>query len=288
MQSCRGNHIGRSVVELPTPSLILSQPVIERNIGRMHQAVRELEITFRPHVKTLKALYGLPVYSSVLPELHALTEHLDILLMVDNAQHINLIETYNRICENSRPWRIFIKVDVGSRRSGLPAKSAKLAQLVKQAEDSSAVEIYGFYCHAGHSYACKSAEAVSGVLEQEIESVKAAAQLVSSNQSLILSIGATPTAHVIKSSKFSLPQNMRLELHAGNFPANDLQQLATGCIEESDQSIRVQAEICSIYPERNEAVVNAGCKTSDGMWVGYLKSMVYWLQRRMPVWISLK
>lgn len=150
-----------------------------------------------------------------MPELHALTRHLDILLMIDNCQHLDLIEAYNRASEISRPWRIFIKIDVGSRRSGLPAKSAELARLVKQAESSSVVEIYGFYCHAGHSYACSSAEAASDVLEQEIEAVVAAAQLISSNQVLTLSIGATPTAHVIKSAKFGLSQNKRLELHAG-------------------------------------------------------------------------
>jgi D-serine ammonia-lyase len=43
-----------------------------------------------------------------------------------------------------------------------------------------------------------------------------------------------------------------------NFPANDLQQLATGSIQESDQAVRVLAEVCIIYPERNEAAVNAG------------------------------
>ncbi|GME23490.1 uncharacterized protein K452DRAFT_35730 [Neofusicoccum parvum] len=46
---------------------------------------------------------------------------------------------------------------------------------------------------------------------------------------------------------------VRLELHAGNFVANDLQQLGTGCVGAGDL-----AEVCSVYPERGEAVVNAG------------------------------
>lgn len=44
----------------------------------------------------------------------------------------------------------------------------------------------------------------------------------------------------------------------GNFPANDLQQLSTGLISESDLAVRVLAEVCSVYPERNEVLVNAG------------------------------
>jgi D-serine deaminase-like pyridoxal phosphate-dependent protein len=45
---------------------------------------------------------------------------------------------------------------------------------------------------------------------------------------------------------------------AGNFPTNDLQQVATGLVTESDQAVRICVEVCSVYPERNEALVNAG------------------------------
>lgn len=44
----------------------------------------------------------------------------------------------------------------------------------------------------------------------------------------------------------------------GNFPANDLQQVATGLVSEAQQAVRVVAEVCSVYPERNEALINAG------------------------------
>jgi len=46
--------------------------------------------------------------------------------------------------------------------------------------------------------------------------------------------------------------------YVGNYPANDLQQVSTGSIQESDQAIRVLAEVCSVYPDRNEAIINAG------------------------------
>jgi D-serine deaminase-like pyridoxal phosphate-dependent protein len=46
--------IGRPATDLPTPSLILSKPVLERNIQLLLQDVQQLGITFRPHVKTLK------------------------------------------------------------------------------------------------------------------------------------------------------------------------------------------------------------------------------------------
>jgi hypothetical protein len=46
--------IGRPATDLPTPALVLSKPVLERNIKQLLQDVKELGISFRPHVKTLK------------------------------------------------------------------------------------------------------------------------------------------------------------------------------------------------------------------------------------------
>jgi D-serine deaminase-like pyridoxal phosphate-dependent protein len=58
------SYIGRPVSELPTPSLILSKPVLERNTQILLDDVKRLGITFRPHVKTLKVrcFYQLEIY----------------------------------------------------------------------------------------------------------------------------------------------------------------------------------------------------------------------------------
>lgn len=39
---------------------------------------------------------------------------------------------------------------------------------------------------------------------------------------------------------------------------HDLQQLSTRLISESQLAARVTAEVCGVYPERNEVLVNAG------------------------------
>lgn len=46
--------INRPIQDLPTPSLVLSKPTLERNIQQLLQDVKDLGISFRPHVKTLK------------------------------------------------------------------------------------------------------------------------------------------------------------------------------------------------------------------------------------------
>ena len=179
--------------------------------------------------------------------------------MIDHADHISILEEFNARTGRTTPWPAFIKVDVGSHRAGIENSSSRLDELIRSADSAAAVSIYGFYCHAGHSYASKTTEDAVKILNEEINGVLSAAKkLIDPTTELVLSIGATPTAHVVSNLKASLPKNTQLELHAGNFPANDLQQVATGLISITDQAVRVVAEVCSVYPERNEALINAG------------------------------
>ena len=44
----------------------------------------------------------------------------------------------------------------------------------------------------------------------------------------------------------------------GTFIYNDLQQLSTGTIDYSNLAMSVIAEVCSVYHDRNEVLINAG------------------------------
>ncbi|CAG9944310.1 unnamed protein product [Clonostachys rosea f. rosea IK726] len=286
-------YIGRHISELPTPALVVSLPLIKRNIQALHNDVEKLGIGFRPHIKTLKSLeltrmmlaggkyrsivastlceihgalplvkegildeciYGLPVYPGIIPRLAELRASIRILLMVDCEQQITALEKAGF----DNPWDVFIKLDVGTHRAGVMYNSSSLNRLVERAEASSAVRIHGFYCHAGHSYGGRSRSQAEDALGLELSSALDAAKLLPDDRELIVSIGSTPTAHVVQSLKALAPTNVKLELHAGNFPCNDLQQVSTGLVSEIDQAVRLAAEVCSIYPDRNEALINAG------------------------------
>ncbi|KAL4744831.1 hypothetical protein BDW72DRAFT_187785 [Aspergillus terricola var. indicus] len=288
------SYIGKPVTDLPTPALVLSKSTLERNIKQLLQDVERLGIAFRPHVKTLKSLevtrmmlgngqhrrivastlpeiegaiplakegvldeclYSMPIYPTVLPRLLGISKSLKILLMIDNEQHIDVLEKFSG---STAPWPVFIKIDVGTRRAGIVNSSSALPNLVKRVEESSAVELYGFYCHAGHSYACRTEESAVAVLKDEVEGVVSASKHLRTGRKVVVSIGSTPTAHVVRELREVLPEGLELELHAGNYPCNDLQQVSTGLVPHTAQSVRVLAEVCSVYPERNEALINAG------------------------------
>ncbi|KAJ5952495.1 uncharacterized protein N7479_010908 [Penicillium vulpinum] len=294
------SYIGRPISELPTPALILSKPILEQNIQTLLEDVKQLGIEFRPHVKTLKCievtrmmlgngthrrivastlaeirgcldlvkegkldecLYGLPVSSTALPQLQALTNTLKIILMIDSEQQIDLLESYaSKSPSPVAPWPVFIKIDIGSQRAGIVTDSPSLPSLIQRIESSSAATVYGFYCHGGHSYACRTADSAAAVLHAEVEGVVDAAKVLLNGRSgrrVVVSVGSTPTAHVVRRLR-GLPEGMELELHAGNYPTNDLQQVSTSLVEPSQQAMRVLADVCSVYPTRNEALVNAG------------------------------
>ena len=199
-----------------------------------------------------ECIYGMPISENLLPRLRSLSEKIKIDLLVDNPQQLEFLE------RSDKRWGVFVKIDVGARRAGLTAGSSGLNELVQKLEACAQVDLVGFYCHANHSYACRDENDTKNMLQHEVESVLEAASLLAPTRKLQLSIGATPTAHVIKSLRASIPSNISLELHAGNFPTNDLQQVSTNTVTLSDQAVRIGADFISIYPERNEALINAG------------------------------
>ncbi|KAJ5198525.1 uncharacterized protein N7498_007642 [Penicillium cinerascens] len=295
------SYIGRPITELPTPSLVLSKPVLERNTKLLLEDVKKLGITFRPHVKTLKCtevtrmmlgdglhrkivvstlceirgalelvnegildecLYGLPIFPGALPHLHNLSQSVKVQLMIDNEQQVDILENYfEKMSPKAAPWSVFVKIDVGSHRAGLMTESPSLPKLIQRIESSPAATIHGFYCHAGHSYASRTEDAAAAVLEAEVEGVgKAAKFLINEkpDRQIVISVGSTPTAHVVRRLQATLPEVMELELHAGCYPSNDLQQVATSLVTPEQQAIRILADVCSVYPGRNEALINAG------------------------------
>ncbi|KAM0286236.1 hypothetical protein ACHAQH_000963 [Verticillium albo-atrum] len=285
--------IGQPVEKLPTPALIISKSIVERNIAQLNRDVDDVGVAFRPHVKTLKcleitrmmlrngknrkiiastipeiegalslvkeglldeAIYGLPIAPSKLSRLAALRAEIRIVLLLDHDDQVTHLESFAA----SPPWDVLIKIDVGTRRAGIPTSSPRLPALVTRVESSSAVNLLGFYAHATHSYSGRTQDAAESFLIDEVEGVLAGARLLPADRPLLLSVGSTPTAHVVRSLRAAAPANVTIELHAGNFPCNDLQQVATGLVSPDRQALRLVAEVCSVYPERNEVLINAG------------------------------
>ncbi|KIO27232.1 hypothetical protein M407DRAFT_14925 [Tulasnella calospora MUT 4182] len=230
-------------------------------------------------------LYGLPVPVTKIPELSALKNELDdhggsLRLLVDHPEQVSKLQAYAQ----ASPWSVFVKVDPGYKRAGVVPGSTHFLELLQSIHDAaSAIELYGFYCHAGNSYGSKSLNDASSFLSDEIKTVSEAARIAASSRfsrggttdrkPFVLSVGSTPTAHVPSNAsesatalaelRSSLGNNNVLELHAGNYIFHDLQQLATSLISPPSIAFRVLATVVSVYPGRgmdgaDEALIDVG------------------------------
>lgn len=218
-------------------------------------------------------LYGLPVSKLMLPEFARFQSLVpSFKLMVDNISQVNALKEY--AAENGCKWTVYVKIDMGTHRAGLEENTEKLHSLIREILSTATIILHGFYCHAGHSYDARSGDDARALLVSEIKHANLAAKqalAVDPSLQLLLSVGATPTAHIsqqvksIREIEDALGEKLvgNLELHAGNYSCCDLQQVATGLVDLEDVSIYVLAEVISEYPGRGnippgEQLINAG------------------------------
>lgn len=180
-------------------------------------------------------------------------------------------------------------------RAGLPPSSPALRSLLQQLSTAaSRVALYGLYVHAGHSYSSRSPSEADNFLASELKAVLEAYHLArdvisSTTGKLVLSVGATPTAHgasrALQSDELKElrrqidDEEQELELHAGNYPLLDLQQLATkaqprpqaegegkagpGPARMNDVAISVLCSVVSSYPGRGAASTSTSTTPSS-------------------------
>lgn len=193
---------------------------------------------------------------------------------------------------------LFIKVDTGYHRAGVKPGTTELESIIHRIsatlEPSGSARLCGFYSHAGHSYNTETTLGSLHLLQEEIEGLIRAAETASNileqydkaRKNFVLSVGATPSATSVQDiisnlnpgSKFGdqahsflkflerVKSTYFIELHAGVYSILDLQQLATRTkspalgteLLTSDIALTILAEIASVYPDREEALLAAG------------------------------
>jgi len=227
-------------------------------------------------------LYGLPPAVNKIADLSDLWDDVAkdgaiLRLLVDHPRQIEALNGFESTRPVRRQWSVFMKIDGEQRRAGVVPGSAAFETLLEDIHGTSTISLYGFYCHAGDSYGSTSPSQASSFLSSEVETVNQAAKMALDRMlgwpggkverpPFVLSIGSTPTAHCASVETRARLQSMlygTLELHAGNYPMLDLQQLNTGLVDHENIAQRVLATVISYYPGRgvdgtDEALCDAG------------------------------
>lgn len=219
-------------------------------------------------------LFGLPVAKLKLAELLALSEKVkELRLMVDTVEQVQALTEFAKA--HGHKWSVFVKVDMGYGRAGIPVEGDNFEAVVDEVmKNEEYLSLYGYYCHAGQSYGASTSEEAKSHFFNEVRHVNSAAKKTLKKYPLVqlqLSVGATPTAHfsqkvqTVADIEAEIGEGLagRLEVHAGNYPCCDLQQVATSLVGESDVSLLLLVEVLSRYEGRNgktpgEQLINAG------------------------------
>lgn len=277
----------QTIDDLPTPALILDRAVLQRNLRRMSERLRNAGIALRPHLKTAKSvtvgrmaveghdgritvstlaearyfanggfndiLYGVGIVPSKLQAVSELRRQgINLHVVTDNIAVAQAIVDASR---GGNTFSVFIEIDSGAGRAGLPyPELPHLLDIARLLHEAQGVELAGVMTHAGHSYHENTIAGIVRVAEQERQAIVGAAEKlrVAGIPCPIVSAGSTPTA--VHSRNFDGITEMR----PGVYVFNDLDQEFIGACGPDDLALSVLASVIGHYPHRNQILIDAG------------------------------
>jgi D-serine deaminase-like pyridoxal phosphate-dependent protein len=275
-----------SLEQLETPALLLDQARMDRNVQRMLGRMRELGVTFRPHVKTSKSIDVArrlmqtpegPITVSTLLEAEHFASHgvKDILYAVciapnkldhvmalqDKGVKLTLIldcmETARLIAQRARDakrgFEVLIEIDSDGHRSGVKPEEAELIEIAGFLE-SAGIAVRGVLTHAGASYEGPSPDAIRKMAERERAAAVHAAQRLrrAGIASPVVSVGSTPTA------LFAEHLEGVTEVRAGVFVFFDLVMAGLDVCRVDDIALSVLATVIGHQREKGWTLLDAG------------------------------
>lgn len=270
--------------QITTPAFLVDTGKVRKNIGKMAEKTKTAGVIFRPHFKTHQSgvigrifrEYGvdkITVSSLSMAEFFAAEGWKDI--TVAFPVNIREIDTINRLAGKitlgllldsgeaadfldanlKAPVKIWIKIDNGYRRAGIPVDDASaVLDLALRINKSQKLSLAGLLTHAGQTYNTTSAEAIQRIFAELAEKFLDLTEHLERNglSGLTLSWGDTPTCSRLSSfSPFD-------EIRPGNFVYYDIQQLQIGSCREEEIAVAAACPVVGIYPNRGEAVIYGG------------------------------
>lgn len=273
--------------ELETPALVADRARVQQNARRMREHLRPHGVALRPHLKTTKsaAIAAMAHDGSRGPGTVSTLKEADYFLghgftdltyavcitpnkfghaaaLIDRGLDLKLLLASGGIARElaefargrAVPIKVMIEIDSGDHRTGLAPDDEELLDIGRSLAGSDGVELHGLLTHGGHSYACRTPEAIRGVAEEERSSLLSARDRLRDIgiDAPVLSSGSTPTAML--GENFSGLQEVR----PGVYLAGDLFQAQLGTCTFDEIAVSVLASVIACDPSSNRLVLDAG------------------------------
>ena len=271
---------------LDTPSLLLDERRMMRNIARLSERAGTLGVTLRPHLKTCKnaeiarrltgggtgpvtvstlaeaerffdagftdILYAVGIAPQKLPRVSALRDKgCDLTVILDNRVQAAAAAKASQATGQAIP--VLIEIDSDGHRGGLLPDDPALTEIGRLLHAWGA-ELRGVLTHAGECYGAQGPEAQAAFAEKERVAVVRAAQALrdAGLACPVVSVGSTPTAHAVR------VLTGVTELRAGVYVFFDLVMAGIGVCTQDDIALSVLTTVIGQKPERGWILVDAG------------------------------
>lgn len=268
-----------TIDELATPALIVDLDRLERNITGMAERAAGLGVSLRPHVKTHKCVeigrlqiaagargitvatlyeaevfatagfddltWAFPVIPSRGDQISELAERVRLGVVVDHPQAVDVVAGLER------PVRVWVKVDCGYHRCGVPVEGDAILRLAERIV-AAGIELAGLLSHSGDAYAVHGDEARAAVAESERAGIVGAARRLRDAGIDVpgISVGSTPAMTAARSLEGVT------EARPGNYAYFDRTQVALGSCTIQDCALTVLSTVVSSSPDH--AVLDVG------------------------------
>lgn len=277
-----------SVPTITTPTLVLDKSKCLANIRRMAEKARQAKARLRPHCKTHACLeiarwmraeggvqaitvsslsmaeyfcdewdditVAFPVNILEIDTINRLAGKIPSLNIV--VENVDAVEFLEQRLQHSITIGVWIKIDVGYGRTGIPAEDFdRIQPVLDLLRKSKVMQFQGFLTHAGHTYDCHE---MQQVLKIHRDSKRLLIQLkeryMTEFPNLQLSVGDTPSCSILPASEFEGFDEMR----PGNFVFYDLEQASIGSCKHEDIAVVMACPIVAKHPQRHELILYGG------------------------------
>ena len=285
---------------LVKPTLLLDEGRARRNIAGMAEKARRQGVRFRPHFKThqsaeigewfrAQGVSQITVSSVDMALYFAAAGWQDITLAFPvNLRQVNVLSSLARqvrlgllvespesaaylVDHLAGEAAIWLKVDVGYHRTGLPWDSPEAAQAVLSAlAGAPHLRPAGLLTHAGHTYQTASTGAVRQIYHDALARLQKLRQALG-RPDLEISVGDTPACSLIED--FSGVD----EIRPGNFIFYDAEQYLLGSCAAEQVAVAVACPVVAVHAERQEVVVYGGAVHLSKDCMPYEGRLVYGL-----------
>ena len=264
---------------LRTPTLLLDEAKMKRNIARLEERADALGVALRPHLKTAKSVEVArrlsnggagPITVSTLAEAEVFhgAGFTDILYAVGIAPAkldrvtalrgkggavtviLDSVEQARAVADAGVP--ALIEIDSDGHRGGLAPDDPALVEIGRRLHAGGTLR--GVMTHAGESYGVSGRAAHAEFAERERAACVTAAEALRAAglPCPVVSVGSTPTAHAARDLTGAT------ELRAGVHMFFDLVMAGIGVCDLDDIALSVLATVIGHQPARGWILVDAG------------------------------